>query len=194
MKVFNCAIVCVLLLSGVVAQANDRDYVSFDARSVDFAAPVVGSKTQLTDVAAGTIIYEPGTGFWGLSTAGSPSTAANWVQLSAPAGTTAVVSSGSERIERVAVTSACSSSPCTIASQSGSWVSSITWSSTGSYTVNFATSTFSAAPSCNVSSTPGGHGIQISTITSSALSFVMFRTTTELPSNSGFHIICMGPR
>lgn len=59
-------------------------------------------------------------------------------------------SSYAERVEDVKVTSQCSSSPCTISSQSGSWVSSISRSGTGSYTVNINSGVFSSAPSCFV--------------------------------------------
>ena len=62
-------------------------------------------------------------------------------------------STGAERIERVRFGGAsersnCTSSPCTIYSQSGSWVSSVTRNSTGNYTVNIASGVFTSEPTC----------------------------------------------
>lgn len=63
-------------------------------------------------------------------------------------------STGAERIERVRFGGAsersnCTTSPCTIYSQSGSWVSSVTKNATGNYTVNIASGVFSAEPTCS---------------------------------------------
>lgn len=107
-------------------------------------------------------------------------------------------STGAERIERAGVTSTCSSSPCTIASQSGSWLTNITRASTGNYTANFSTS-FSSAPQCWVSCE--GSGVQnncfarMSTISSSAVTFISLDSTSG-PSvvDSKFSLLCMGPR
>lgn len=49
----------------------------------------------------------------------------------------------------------CTSSPCTIWRQSGSWVTSVTRGSTGNYTVNIASGIFSAPPTCNFSANNG---------------------------------------
>jgi hypothetical protein len=54
-----------------------------------------------------------------------------------------------ERIERVYVGTSCVSTPCTVTSKSGTtWVSSVSRSATGTYSVNVAANTFSATPSC----------------------------------------------
>lgn len=63
-------------------------------------------------------------------------------------------STGAERIERVRFGGAsersnCTASPCTIYSQSGSWVSSVTRNATGNYTVNIASGVFSVEPTCS---------------------------------------------
>jgi hypothetical protein len=55
-----------------------------------------------------------------------------------------------------AATSACTSSPCTIAVQTGSWVSSVTRTAAGSYTVTFSAGMFSAPPQCVCISGVGG--------------------------------------
>lgn len=59
-------------------------------------------------------------------------------------------SSGLERIERATVAegAVCSASPCTITRQSGSWLSSVTRSGTGTYVMNFAAGIFSGPPAC----------------------------------------------
>lgn len=48
-------------------------------------------------------------------------------------------------------TSACGSSPCTIYSSPNSYVSSVTRTGTGSYTINFPSGTFSGTPICTCS-------------------------------------------
>ena len=104
-----------------------------------------------------------------------------------------ITSSGvKQRSERVTVSATCSASPCTIASQSGSWVSSITRASAGTYTVNFTSGIFSAAPSCDVMS---DNYIQYFSALPSTSSF-SFRTTdlTGTFQDTKFNIICMGPR
>ena len=64
---------------------------------------------------------------------------------------------GAERIERLQfgggasgglATSACTSTPCTIAAQSGSWISSVARGSTGQYTATVAAGIFSSVPYC----------------------------------------------
>jgi hypothetical protein len=103
-------------------------------------------------------------------------------------------SSGALRTEHASVTSTCTSSPCTIALQSGSWVSSITRASTGNYTVNFVAGIFSSAPTCQVT-VIGSLGYP--TI-SSAPTTSSFNIETSQTGGSdvdrAFGIICMGPR
>ena len=43
-------------------------------------------------------------------------------------------------------TSSCTSTPCTVANQSGSWISSVTRGSTGVYTATVASGIFSSPP------------------------------------------------
>ena len=108
-------------------------------------------------------------------------------------------SSGLERVERVMVSedpAACSASPCTITNQTGSWVSSVTRSGTGTYTVNIAAGIFSTRPSCFVTGQVGGAA---RTCNNNGAN-----TTTTVPiacfSNSGanidmaFQVLCMGPK
>lgn len=111
-----------------------------------------------------------------------------------------VTSAGnSERIERVRVASTCAASPCTITSQSGSWASSVTRGGVGDYTVNFISGTFSAAPTCQANSLLTSNGIvcaaygsTTSIVNVKCYSVVNAPTLTVL--DSGFAVICMGPR
>lgn len=105
---------------------------------------------------------------------------------------------GVERIERAKVATVCSSSPCTITSQSGGF-SSIVFNSTGNYTANFVSGTFSAAPTCQIQTNYLASGsfrnaIITTSPTTSSFTFITFVTTTAGAENSGFEIICMGPR
>jgi len=108
-------------------------------------------------------------------------------------------STGAERVERAQVTTICTSSPCTIASQSGSWLTSITRTGTGAYSANFATGMFSAAPSCQVIAT-GGTNLAIingnlsATPSSTAFTWTSYGLSTATPEDSRFNITCQGPR
>lgn len=111
-------------------------------------------------------------------------------------------SAGIERTERAIVgTTSCTASPCTIAKQSGSWLTSITRNTTGTYTLNIASGTFSDTPSCVV--TASRYGVADATFASgpadsstpsaTAYSFKTIDDTGTL-RDSGFHIQCQGPR
>jgi hypothetical protein len=101
-------------------------------------------------------------------------------------------SSGAERIERVKVTSQCTSTPCTIADQSGSWVTSITRASVGNYTINFSSS-FSSAPTCVCTLTGFTNTCQGMTTTTSSANFTNNSAAGALTDGS-FGVICIGPR
>lgn len=65
----------------------------------------------------------------------------------------AVTSTGpaSYHVEYLTATAACTSSPCTIVSSSGSWFSTVSRNSTGNYTVNINSGEFSTVPACVIS-------------------------------------------
>lgn len=101
-------------------------------------------------------------------------------------------STGAERVERASVSSSCTSTPCTITSQSGSWLSSISRSATGTYTANFTAGMFSSAPSCFVLTSNNGVTINTNPTTSS-FSFISV-TSAGTPIDGSFMLMCMGPR
>jgi len=100
-----------------------------------------------------------------------------------------------ERVERLKITPSCTSTPCTITSQSGNFASSVTRASSGNYTVNFTTA-FSAAPNCVVQLMNGATSVGFvgsAAPTTTAFNFGMFNsgsTATDLP----FQLICVGPK
>lgn len=100
---------------------------------------------------------------------------------------------GQERIESAAVTTSCTASPCTIASQSGSWLTSITRASTGTYTANIAAGMFASAPRCVLTATSSEHTITQSSVTTSSFAF---NTTNSsgVAADTTFVVMCMGPR
>jgi len=105
-------------------------------------------------------------------------------------------SSGADMVGRAAI-AACATSPCTITSQSGNWVSSVTRSGAGGYTVNY--SGFSAAPTCTVNTYDGSSGALLASIagvpSSSALQLQTFNTAfSQVDTLNGFNVICVGPR
>lgn len=116
-------------------------------------------------------------------------------------GSVSSTTAGQEHIERASVggvgsmnaPTACGSSPCTIYTQSGSWLTSVSRSSAGVYTLNIAASEFSAAPSCVFSN--GTSQIAISSgATSTSIPLATFTQATSTPADSTFNVICMGPR
>lgn len=100
-------------------------------------------------------------------------------------------STGAERLERAVVSSTCSASPCTIAGQSGSWLTNITRASTGNYTFNFAAGMFSAAPSCVYSANGLVPVASIPTTSSVTIDLKNFSGTNV---DGQFMILCQGPR
>lgn len=72
----------------------------------------------------------------------------------------------------------CTGTPCTIDSQTGSAISSVAWTGTGNYTVNFTAGTFSAAPAC---------------VWSTALyaARVTWCSAVGLPTTSSFDLLCV---
>lgn len=95
-------------------------------------------------------------------------------------------------------TSACTTTPCTIASQSGSWISSVSRSSAGSYTATIASNMFSAVPYCT-----GNAGLF--GIATGGFANVNATSTTQINinaySNAGttltdnvITLICIGPK
>lgn len=104
-----------------------------------------------------------------------------------------VTSAGSkQRIEGALVNTTCSSTPCTITSQSGTWISSITRGGTGAYTVNFVAGTWSTAPYCHLTS-DWAPGYYSSMPTTSAVVFQV-SDTGGTARDSKFTVTCFGAR
>lgn len=103
-------------------------------------------------------------------------------------------SAGIQRHESVAVTTSCTSTPCTIATQSGSWVSSITRSATGTYAVNIVSGIFSASPRCFANSAGSARQIDVTTSSATLLVVAARNPTTLADSDSAFTIFCDGPK
>lgn len=113
-------------------------------------------------------------------------------------------STGADRVERAKIrgggaSGVCNSSPCTISDQTGSWLSSVTRSTTGQYTINFAAGAFSAAPTCVIS---GGNNSNFvaclmgnpNGITTSVASVFCGNLSGAAGVDAAMELICMGPR
>ena len=102
---------------------------------------------------------------------------------------------GQLRIEGVRSTPSCTSNPCAITDQTSSWVSSITRSSAGTYSINFAASVFTAAPFCTCNSnTAGSTAWCIVDAPTTAKVDVNLQSNNTTKVDSGFHVVCMGQR
>jgi hypothetical protein len=106
---------------------------------------------------------------------------------------TVVSAAAYQRVERVITSGTCATGTCTISAQTGSWVSSITRSGTGQYTVNFTAGTFSAAPVC---SWTGTQIPVLGTATTSALSINSFGISggSLVAADSQVGVICVGTK
>lgn len=143
-----------------------------------------GTGTRLANGSAGQI----------LSSAGGTSAPA-WSDLNTVPTSVTTNSTGQERIERVRINLS-GASACSINSQSGSWVSSV--SASGSVcTVNFTGSTFSSAPTCVC--TPQGFSAdvkcRVTTVpTTSSFAFDVTNNSGTRSLDPDVQIICMGAK
>jgi hypothetical protein len=114
-----------------------------------------------------------------------------------------VTTDAAERVTRARITGStdftnCSSTPCTVISQSGSWVTSVSRASAGNYTITIGDGLFSSPPSCTLNGFVHGtksfvasHG-EITTPTS--IPVLCHDGTGSNPADCWFDIICIGPR
>lgn len=103
-------------------------------------------------------------------------------------------STGAIRLESALVSSSCTSTPCTIASQSGGFTS-ITRGGTGNYTLNYS-GAFSTSPSCAVFCLDSSVNCSVSytAVSSTALTFQSYTASTNSGKDVGFSAICTGPK
>lgn len=170
-----------------------------ESNFAELNAPVVYNRANLNEANAGAIVYDTNSGaFYGLSTTGSPTSTSSWIQLGGSTSSSNVTTSGnSQRMENVQVgnlgSSNCTSSPCTMVSNTPG-VASVTRNGTGSYTVNFVSGNFSAAPVCVCSTTSAANFPTTcspnAAPTSTSWSFASTYSGTAYDST--FTVICMG--
>jgi hypothetical protein len=112
-------------------------------------------------------------------------------------------STGAERIERAIITGgtisqSCTSTPCTVFSQSGSWVSSVTRSATGSYVLNIVSGMFSAVPTCSAFSMRSADrsiGVDLTSGTPSSTQLtISSKDLAGTDADAIFGLHCQGPR
>lgn len=96
-----------------------------------------------------------------------------------------------ERTERAKWTSICSSSPCTLASNTPA-IASVTRSSTGVYVVNFVAGTWSLPPTCTATS--DGLTFDGAAATTITFQFGNLNGAIAAADATRMNIICMGPR
>lgn len=95
------------------------------------------------------------------------------------------------RMEYLAVESDCTTSPCTIARQSGAFTS-VTRSTTGTYSVNYPAGTWSASPICLFTSNNPEQ--QWGAYPTSTSFVIVMKNSSGTLSDGGFHTYCIGPR
>lgn len=106
---------------------------------------------------------------------------------------------GLERVERARVggaasaTTTCTSNPCTIHRQSGSWITGVARGGTGDYTATIAAGIFSGIPSCTINAVGTGY-VSPQSIPASATSVSIYSGINSTAQDVYFDIVCMGPR
>lgn len=112
-------------------------------------------------------------------------------------------STGLERVERAYVhngsNSNCTTSPCSGVSQSGSWLTSVTRTGTGDYTLNIASGIFSTTPFCicnaRIDGISAAYGCRATILGSTATAVGLSLADMADTRRDGlFQVICMGPR
>lgn len=164
-----------------------------ESSPLDFVAPVVQSRTNVTEAAIGTIVYDNNSGaFYGV--APGSGTSLNWIQLGASvSGGGSVVSYTGQTDREVRATFACVSGACSVTRPTSSWAS-ISRGSAGSYTVTAASGTFSSTPSCVCSSNGNDSGSGVAACNTSASSATNIAIQLYRAGNidSNFDIVCVG--
>jgi hypothetical protein len=112
-------------------------------------------------------------------------------------GNVSSTTTGAEHVERVHF-AACTSSPCSAASQSGSWIpaNGLSRSSAGIYTLSIATGEFTSSPACvcNNSNAGGRYcGLDVTSATSVAIQTISNGSGSGAFEDDPIDIICMGP-
>lgn len=175
-----------MIFSITFSKANGASRVDFISKdNLGFAAPIVNDLTNFSSEPAGTIVYDTDKmQFHGMDTNG------NWIPMTSVSGNNSVISNAAERIERASINNNGSAS---ITSQSGSWISSVNRSSSGTIDITIANGMFSATPTC-VCSQEGIAGYYCTSNPSSATSVTTFTTSGAGATDRPIQIICMGPQ
>lgn len=101
---------------------------------------------------------------------------------------------GALKLEYASVESTCSSNPCTIGKKSSDAITSIGWTSTGIYTVNYTG--FSSYPVCTVSSlgATSGDKCNMDSLGASSAGIRCFAAGGSTLANARFTVNCIGPK
>ena len=89
-------------------------------------------------------------------------------------------------------TTACSSTPCTIARQSGSWVTSVTRNAAGDYILNIVSGEFSVPPTCTITANGASSALANAANTTTSVEIFTYNTSFTKVDQANVNIICMG--
>ncbi len=194
----------VRMMSGATVVHPGRE---FKAPSGNETSVTLCGLVQATSTADVTVRLQAKASSGSMTLTSAASSAVNWrvmdVTQSIPVplfvGSVSSSSTGSERIERATMSSVCTTGTCALATSTPG-ISSITFSSTGTYTVNFAAGTFSSGPTCVASTALNGGAANGNCafgtpVPSTSLATVECRAlTTSALQNDAASVICMGPK
>lgn len=177
----------VLLLMMFAKSAFAGDVADNALGLYDFAAPAAYQTADVVGQTLGAIVFQTkDSTFQGYTGNGT------WTQLSPPSGGHNVISEGVERVERTRITN--NGSVCAISSQSGSWLSGVSFVGTGECTLSINAGVFSATPVCTAISDGGAYAVVLNSITSTSVAMETINTTNGMLANGNYSIICMGPQ
>ena len=179
------------LAASVSAHANQY---SLTSSPLDFGAPVVANRTNLTQAGAGTIVYDTTSmGFYGLPPGQDP-VSGSWNRLSSPTGTSGILSYGTgvEVLHRAIIASGCAS----VTSQDGSWITSVSKPGAGKCEVTITTGTFSAVPTCTCSTYTGNSYCAFGVTGATTQTFFSMLSDDDGGNevDNVFTVICTGPQ
>ena len=95
-------------------------------------------------------------------------------------------------------TSACTTTPCTVAAQSGSWISSVARGSAGSYTATIAAGMFSSVPYCwgnaGLFGVVTGGFANVNATNATTININSYANAGTTLTDNVITLFCMGPR
>lgn len=174
-------------VTGTVAIANGGTGQTTRATGFDGLAPTGSKGDIIVNNGTNNVNLNVGANTFVLTADSAQATGIKW----------AASGSGGTTVHGLYVAATCSSNPCTITSQGTSagtaaWVSSVNWTGTGTYTINFSPS-FPNNPYCTATDSSGGFArfVGLANVSTTSIDLFIFNgASSGATVNSGFILTC----